>query len=153
MRLLTAAGLLVLSAGPSLAAYVVELDAGDRMTVDSYWEDGERIHLMRGGIDLSVPRSRVRSLKAVSGSAEAGVRPTPAPAARAAADESPESRKDLEADQRRIDHHLLRLQQERSVARARGDDPKTIRRLDREFQRTQKRRMEVMRKVAGAPES
>src|SRR5437899_10699860 len=67
MRLITAAGLLVLSTGPALGAYLVDLDAGDRMTVDSYWEDGDRVHLLRGGVDLIVPRRRIRSLKEASG--------------------------------------------------------------------------------------
>jgi hypothetical protein len=155
MRLLTAAGLLVLSAGTPFAAYVVELDAGDRMTVDSYWEEGDRMHLMRGGVDLNVPRSRIRSMREVSGAAEAGVRPSsPVPAPRSAPDasaESPQSREELEARQRRIDHHLLRVQQERFEARARGDSPKTLRRLDKEFKRTQQRRMDGMKKLADAP--
>ena len=59
MRLLTAAGVAVLWAGTACGGYLVELDGGDRMTVDSYWAEGDRMHLMRGGIDMSVPRSRV----------------------------------------------------------------------------------------------
>jgi hypothetical protein len=153
MRLLTAAGLLALSAGTALAAYVVELDAGDRMTVDSYWEEGDQVHLMRGGIDLNVPRSRIRSLKEVSGAAEAGVRPpAPAPASRGTA-EAPPSRQELEAQQRRIEHHLIRVQQERFEARARGDAPKTLRRLDKEFTRTQKRRSDSIHRLGDAPAS
>jgi hypothetical protein len=37
MRLLTTAGVVVFAAGTAFGAYVVDLDGGDRMTVDSYW--------------------------------------------------------------------------------------------------------------------
>src|SRR5437879_10632122 len=98
MRLITAAGLLVLSTGPALGAYLVELDAGDRMTVDSYWEDGDRVHLMRGGVDLIVPRRRIRSLKEVSGavgSADTAVSPaSPPPGSQPAAAKGAASRED-----------------------------------------------------------
>src|SRR5689334_24381334 len=126
MRLLTAAGLVILWAASGRAAYVVELDAGDRMTVDSYWEEGGRIHLMRGGVDLNVPRSRVKSLRAVSGEPESGVGrvPAEAPAPRPAASEGSKTRDELELQQRRIDHHLLRVQRERFEAHQRGDSPK-----------------------------
>ena len=155
MRLLTAAGLLILWAGSGRAAYVVELDAGDRMTVDSYWEEGGRIHLMRGGVDLNVPRSRVKSLRAVSGDPESGVGrvPTETPAPRAAAGDGPKTRDDLELQQRRIDHHLLRVQRERFEARARGESGKKVDKLDREFKRTQQRRFESMKQLGDAPTS
>jgi hypothetical protein len=157
MRPLAATGFLLLWAGTALAAYVVELDGGDRMTVDSYWEEGDRTHLMRGGIALSVPRSRIRSLKETAEAPEAGVRtPSPvhtSPGPRAASAETPQSREELEARQRRIDHHLIRVQQERFEAKARGDSPKTLRRLEREFKRTQQRRIEGMRQLADAPAS
>jgi hypothetical protein len=66
MRLFAVVGLVAFLAGAALAEYVVALDAGDRMTVDGYWEDGDRIHLVLGPDDLSVPRSRVRSVTAVA---------------------------------------------------------------------------------------
>jgi hypothetical protein len=67
MRLAVAAAVLVLSGGSVSADWLVELDGGDHMRVDSYREDGDRLHLMRGDIDLSVPRSRVRAMKKISG--------------------------------------------------------------------------------------
>ena len=57
-----AAGFVVVSAALVLGAYLVELDGGDRMTVDSYWTDGDRVHLIDDGRDLSVPRARIRSI-------------------------------------------------------------------------------------------
>jgi len=75
MRLLAAVGILAFLAGAALAEYLVALDAGDRMTVDGYWEDGDRVHLVLGSDDLSVPRSRIRSVTAV---AEPVARPTAA---------------------------------------------------------------------------
>ena len=152
MRLITAAGLLVLSTGPALGAYLVDLDAGDRMTVDSYWEDGDRVHLLRGGVDLIVPRRRIRSLKEASGAegsanSSAGPASTP-PRSRPAGAQGKASQEDLQAEQRRISHHLLRVQQERFEARNRRDPPGKQKRLEREFQRTQKRRQSVIRDLA-----
>src|SRR5437867_8917605 len=99
MRLITAAGLLVLSTGPALGSYLVDLEAGERMTVDSYWEDGDRVHLMRGGVDMSVARGRVRGIHEVSGGEEAGVKPGlhPMPAGAGGGLEENGSRQGLQA--------------------------------------------------------
>jgi hypothetical protein len=152
MRLITAAGLLIFSTAPVSGAYLVDLDAGDRMTVDSYWADGDRVHLIRGGIDLTVPRRRIRSVKEISGqagAAEAATRPAAAaPAARASSGKAAASRDELESQQRRITHHLLRVQKERFEATNRNDPKPKLKRLDREFQRTQARRQGVMRELA-----
>ena len=149
MRLITAAGLLVLSTGPALGSYLVDLDAGERMTVDSYWEDGDRMHLVRGGVDLIVPRRRIRSVKETSAavdSAAVPARPESAPPhAPSASEKNTASREELQADQRRIEHHLLRVQQERFEAKNRNDPPAKQKRLDKEFQRTQRRRLGVIR--------
>jgi hypothetical protein len=51
---------------------------------------------------------------------------------------------ELEHQRARVEKHLLRVQQERFEARARGDDKKSLRRLDREFKRTYGRRNEVI---------
>jgi hypothetical protein len=152
MRLITAAGLVIFSSAPVLGAYLVDLDAGDRMTVDSYWPDGDRVHLIRGGIDLTVPRSRIRSVKETTeqaAGADTSARPAAAtPAVRAPSGKAPASREDLEAQQRRITHHLLRVQKERFEATNRNDAKPKLKRLDREFQRTQLRRQSVMRDLA-----
>lgn len=153
MRLLTTAGVVVFAAGTAFGAYVVDLDGGDRMTVDSYWEDAGRVHLMRGGVDLNVPKSRVRSIKPASGDDDdtAGVGQTPQPAPDAVApgrSTSPGQSLndgDLEARQRGIEHHLLKVQRERFEAASRGESEKTLKRLDREFKRTQDRRREVLK--------
>jgi hypothetical protein len=145
MRFLIVAGALVAAAGPASAAYLVELDGGDRMTVDSYWEDGDRIHLMRDGVDLNVLRSRVRTLRQVDDPHE----DAPAPAARvpdpSTAGGAEPTREELEAQRATIEKHMLRVQQERFEAEARGDDEAVQRRLQKEFQRTQTRRLDVIR--------
>jgi hypothetical protein len=46
---------------------------------------------------------------------------------------------ELTEQQRRIEHHLLRVQQERFEARNRGEPEQRLQRLDKEFRRTQKR--------------
>ena len=50
--------------------------------------------------------------------------------------DSTDSDEDLAREQERVEKHLLRVQQERFEARARGEDPKSLKRLDREFKRT-----------------
>ena len=55
-----------------------------------------------------------------------------------------ETDEELARQQDRVEHHLLRVQQERFEAQARGEDPKTLKRLDREFKRTYGRRMQVI---------
>lgn len=154
MRVLTVMGALVFSASAAFGGYLVELDGGDRMTVDSYWQDGDRMHLVRGGVDLSVPRSRVRSLNEVQGTAEAAAPEHAQPSAPAPRTASAEpDRKELQSAQRRIEHHLLRVQQERFEADARGEKPKAMKRLDREFKRTQLRRHDVIQKLRNEPVS
>ena len=51
---------------------------------------------------------------------------------------------ELAHQQDRVEKHLLRVQQERFEARARGDNSKSVRRLEREFKRTYGRRMEII---------
>ena len=51
---------------------------------------------------------------------------------------------ELAHQQDRVEKHLLRVQQERFEARARGDDPKSLRRLDREFKHTYGRRNDII---------
>jgi hypothetical protein len=46
------------------------------MTVDGYRDDGDWVHLRRGGEDLSVPRARVRAVFD-----ESGTRPVASPKA------------------------------------------------------------------------
>jgi hypothetical protein len=103
---------------------------------------------MRGGVDLSVPRGRVRALKAVSGSAEAGYKPAPAPSAPATGrgitdDDGDQSREELERERVRVERHAVRAQVRISQARARGDSPKALRRLEKEIERTERRKREM----------
>jgi hypothetical protein len=147
MRWLTAAGLLVFSTGSALGGYVVELDGGDRMTVDSYWEDGERTHLVRGGVDMSVPRGRVRSVKETTTERDApAVRSEPRGGSVHAGGD--QSRRELERQQVRIDRHLVRTNVRISQARARGESPEKLRRLQKEIDRTAERQRATKRALA-----
>jgi hypothetical protein len=141
MRLVIVVGALALAAGTASGAWVIELDGGDRMTVDSYWQDGDRMHLMRDGVDLSVPRSRIRSIRESDGPLLQAPAARPAPPAEASGRGS--EREELEAKQSAIEKHLLRVQQERFEAQARGENPSTLKRLNKEFRRTQTRRHET----------
>lgn len=60
---------------------------------------------------------------------------------------------ELAAKQKAADRHLLRVQQERFEADARGDDPRRLKRLEREFRRTQVRRRELARAAEQAERS
>ena len=135
------AGILALAGRAVSAAYLVELDPGDRMTVDSYWVDGDHMHLVRGGVDLSVPRARIRSLReVVEGSSE------PRAGGRGTSTKPPSSsREELEAREAGMAHHLLRVQQERFEARARGESADRLNHLDKEFRRVQQRRVDALR--------
>src|SRR5882762_10398612 len=140
MRWAVAIGMLVLAAHAASGAYLVELNDGDRMTVDSYWADGDRVHLLRQGVDLSVPRSRIRSLREVEGSSE------PHPRGRGASTNPPSSsREELEIREAGMARHLLRVQQERFEARARGESTARLDHLDKQFRRAQQRRVEALR--------
>jgi hypothetical protein len=158
MKLTAAMGMLVLSASAVGAAYVVELSTGERLIVESHWEEGDRVHLMKGGVDLIYPKSRIVSLQE-SEDEEADVAPptrraappSDTPVMRSDAQEQ-RGREDLEVEQQRIEKHLLRVQAERFEAQARGDDPKAFKRLDREFRRTQVRRGEVVRELKELPD-
>jgi len=55
-----------------------------------------------------------------------------------------ESDEELAREQDTVERHLLRVQQERFEAKARGEDTKKLKRLDREFKRTYSRRMQVI---------
>ena len=59
--------------------------------------------------------------------------------------DDPEEREALARRQRVIEHHLLRVQRERFEASARQDPADRLRRLDREFRRTQQRRLEAIK--------
>jgi hypothetical protein len=45
------------------AGYVVELETGETFTVESFWREGQNVHLMRGGMDMIVDGSRIRRLE------------------------------------------------------------------------------------------
>jgi|SRR5688572_1388688 len=62
MRSLLASVLLIASAHLVHAGALVELHDGTKLPVDSYWTDGDELHLVRGGVDLIVDKSRVKSI-------------------------------------------------------------------------------------------
>ena len=142
MRLFIVAGVAVFSAGAAFGAYLIELDGGDRMTVDRYWEEGGRTHLSRGGVDMSVPSSRVKSIREVSDPEDAGVKPglhpTP-PSGAAPASGTHTSQDDAARDEVRIARHVVRVSKKLSVARARGDAPDRVKHLEHELTHTEGR--------------
>jgi len=62
MRRLLAALLLIASASLARAGVLVELTDGTKLTVESHWSDGQQVHLVRGGVDMIVAKSRIKSM-------------------------------------------------------------------------------------------
>ena len=62
MRRLLAVLLLVASGSLAWAGELVELTDGTKLTVESHWNDGEQVHLIRGGVDMIVAKSRIKSI-------------------------------------------------------------------------------------------
>lgn len=167
MRFFIVAGVVGLTATFASAAWVVELDGGDKLTVDDYWEEGGRLHLVRGGVDLIVDKARLRKVEqgaeplfalgpapaAAAGSAEAaapsGTAAEEVPAAPAAEPADPNAplgtREELEAKQAAVEDRLLKAQQERFEATARGESEDTLKKLGAGFRHAQDERRDVKR--------
>jgi hypothetical protein len=62
MRSVLAALVLVAAASAVHAGVLVELTDGTELTVESHWIDGDQVHLVRGGVDMIVPRSQIKSM-------------------------------------------------------------------------------------------
>jgi hypothetical protein len=144
---LTAASL-VFSASMALAAYMVDVEGGDRVTVDTVWEEDGKIYLKRGAVSLSIAKDKIRSIEKLPdpppppSRREAGVsRPEPALPA------DPVTRAELEQRDDTISRHLLRTQRERVEAESRGEPPRRLLRLAKEIERTQQRRLDVLRQL------
>jgi hypothetical protein len=133
---------LLVTATPAVAAWDVDVDGRSRMTVDRYWTEGETAHIFRDGIDMTVSRGLVRRAVEV---ADAATRPvvTRVGTVPQAAPVLPRDPEELAAQRAAVDRHLLRVQQERFEAEARGDEPRRLKRLGREFHRTQERRRDL----------
>ena len=59
MRRLLAAFLLLASGSLARAGELVEFTDGTKLTVESHWNDGDQVHLMRGGVDMTVAGSSI----------------------------------------------------------------------------------------------
>lgn len=62
MRIVLAALVLMAAASAAHAGVLVELTDGTKLTVESHWIDGDQVHLVRGGVDMIVPKSRIKSM-------------------------------------------------------------------------------------------
>jgi hypothetical protein len=64
MRIVIAVlGLMALVSVPAHAAWRVTLKTGEVLTVESYWREGDKVHLVRGGVDVIVDDARIESLE------------------------------------------------------------------------------------------
>lgn len=74
MRIILAVlGLMALVSVPAHAAWRVTLKTGEVLTVESYWREGDQVHLVRGGVDLIVDDARIESLEDGAPEPETGV--------------------------------------------------------------------------------
>ena len=62
MRSVLTAFFLAASVCVAHAGVLVELTDGTKLTVESHWNDGDNVHLVRGGVDMIVPKSRIKSI-------------------------------------------------------------------------------------------
>jgi len=62
MRTLLAACLLIAAAPLAHAGVLVKFTDGTTLTVESHWNDGEQVHLVRGGVDMIVAKSRIKAI-------------------------------------------------------------------------------------------
>jgi hypothetical protein len=62
MRRLLAAFLLIAPVSLAHAGVLVTLTDGTKVTVESHWNDGDQVHLVRGGVDMIVAKSRIKSM-------------------------------------------------------------------------------------------
>ena len=62
MRMALGAAILLASACWARAGVHVVLDDGTKMTVESYWTDGDQVHLITGGVDMIVTKARIKLL-------------------------------------------------------------------------------------------
>lgn len=66
-------GLLALMSMPVQAAWRVTLTTGEVLTIESYWRDGDKTHLVRGGVDMIVATDRIASMEDGVAEPETGV--------------------------------------------------------------------------------
>ena len=143
MRSVLTAFFLAASACLAHAGVLVELTDGTKLTVESHWNDGDQVHLVRGGVDMIVAKSHIKSIDEAVGDPEvyrggdgAGtaaktdgdVPVAPAPAQPAGAQQAPPdpTLSEMSADELKALHdeesaRLLELQDKRFNALYGGD--------------------------------
>jgi len=178
MRRLLAAFLLIASASLARAGVLVEFTDGTKLTVESHWSDGQQVHLLRGGVDMIVAKSRIKSMNDdvkdpevySSGPDQEALEdaaPGDAPVAAAAASDAPikadssleaMSEAELEAMQAEESGRLLELQDKRFNAMAGGkataqEQQQAEEAFERQSQRTAhvRKALDNAKKIEGVP--
>ena len=164
MRTLLAACVLI-AASLAHAGVLVELTDGTTLTVESHWNDGNQVHLVRGGVDMIVAKSRIKSInedvedpevyrgggveaaEAKAGGDEADApeadEPPTAPQAEVQPALSDLSAEELEAVQGDENARLLEAQEKRFNAGYGGGSPQQQKEADEAFARQSRRAAEV----------
>ena len=169
MRIVIAVlGVIALVSFPAGAAWRVTLKTGEVLVVESYWREGNRTHLVRGGVDVIVDTDRIATMEdgapepetalqsatgrpAERGAATGTTGATEAPAAGAAEKKPVASVKlyqerldemameELEVEEERMTNALLEAQDRRFHAKHGGGSKDEYKALDDEFRRLQRR--------------
>lgn len=159
-------GLLALVSFPVHAAWTVTLKTGEVLTVESYWRDGDKTHLLRGGVDIIVDNDRIESMEDGAPEPETGVQSATArggggtaaaPAGTTAPNAAPTEAKPVEkvaayrerlqemspeelaAEEQRTTNELLELQAERFAVQFGGKPEEEFDAIDRRFKQAQQR--------------
>lgn len=159
-------GLVCLVSIPAPAAWLVKLKTGEVLTVESYWRDGDKTHLVRGGVDIIVDNDRIESMEdgapepetslqsatarggGKGGEAKPASSTDPAPAA-AETDAQPVKAyreqlaemplEDLRAEEKRATKDLLEAQAARFQAKYAGKPKDEVQAVEKRFKEAQRR--------------
>jgi len=138
------------------ADWLVRLDSGKQLAIDSYWEENGTLHLEKDGVTFTVPRTRIASMKKAE--------PTPAPVdarmlapATAPAPEAEADGTEAAADQQllkrdeKVSWRLIQRQMDRLFAEANGADAAELKRVEARFRKAQGKFVAVQRQLRRVP--
>jgi len=143
---------LLLSVTAAHADWIVELDSGKQLTVDSYWEEDGTLHLEQDGVTFTLPRARVTNLEKTAGSPGPVDARKMAPSAPVDGDVADGVSEDelLKRDEK-TSWRLIRRQLERFVAQSTGADKAALARVEARFRKAQGKYVAVQQELGRVP--
>jgi len=154
MRRTTAlvATLALLAAPLAHAGWVVQLDSGKQLTIDSYWEQDGTLYLEQDGVTFTVPRTRIDSMQKT----EPKRAPVDARMLAPVTEPTPEARQAVTDEQllkrdEKVSWRLIQRQLDRVFAEANGADAAGLARVEARFRKAQSRYIVVQQKLGRVP--